>query len=117
MAIKEKKPEDYAINVRIVNLLRYLTPDGMTLKQKDFADLIGVLPARMNHVFKFQNRPDAIFLEKLAKAYPTLNCRYLLTAELPIEIDGYEKLYLDSLQRIKELEAELQVCREGEKGL
>ena len=106
----EKNPADFAINVRVINLLRYLSPNGMTLKQKDFAEIIGVLPARVNHVFKYQNRPDAIFLEKIAKAFPTLNCRYLFVDDQPIEIEGFEKLYYEATERIKQLEAELKAC-------
>lgn len=105
--MEKKKLEEYGINVRIINLFRYYSPDGEVWKQKDFAEAINVLPARVNKIFNYQNRPDVSFLENLVKAYPRLNCRWLLTGDGELEEPDVDGL----LKRIKELESQLKSKR------
>jgi len=78
---KDKNPDDFKINVRVINILRYFSPKDKNMSQKEFSELLNVSPGRVNHIFKYQNKPDSEFLENLALAFPTLNCRWLLTGE------------------------------------
>ncbi len=53
----------------------------MSVNSAEFADRIGVQRSAVSHILNGRNNPSAVVLEKMLKAYPNLNARWLITGE------------------------------------
>ena len=59
---------------RFKQLLEYLQ-----VNPSAFADRIGVQRSSISHVLSGRNKPSVDFLEKVLRAYPEVNARWLIT--------------------------------------
>lgn len=55
---------------------KFIKAKGITASE--LADTIGVQRSNVSHVLNGRNKPGSVFIEKLLKAYPDLNARWLL---------------------------------------
>ncbi len=53
----------------------------MSVNSAEFADRIGVQRSAVSHILNGRNYPSAVVLEKMLKAYPNLNARWLITGD------------------------------------
>ena len=60
----------------------------MGISKAEFAKTVGTSASRVSNITTGRNKPDSPMLEKLAKSYPNVNTRWLLTGEGQPFLDG-----------------------------
>ncbi len=64
---------------RIQHLIEY-----KEISAGDLAGILGVQRSNISHILNGRNNPGAVFIEKLLKAFPDVNARWLITGEGPM---------------------------------
>lgn len=67
---------NFEINDRIKQFIKISDITG-----KEFADILGVSPARISNIMNYRNRPDSDLLIFMADKYRNINLKWLLLGE------------------------------------
>lgn len=80
---------------------------AIKLKQSDISNEIGVARQTLSNIMKGRHKPSADFLQKLAKAFPTLNIRWILLGEGDMIHEGSVVV-----QELGEMRIKLMACED-----
>ena len=70
-------------------ILQFLTSERIS--PAEFADKIGVQRSSMSHILNGRNYPSASFIQRMLRAYPLVNPRWLMIGEGPMNIGMPDK--------------------------
>lgn len=109
---------NFDINDRIKQFIKVSNITG-----KEFADNLGVSPARLSNIMNYRNRPDSDLLIFMADKYRNINLKWLLLGEGEMFTDQTEIVLPSTpnndifLKKIIELAAENGMLKEKVKSL
>lgn len=94
--MQDKDEKNIQISEVAKRIERFIQETG--LKQREFAEKIGIGTGRLSNVLKGRNKPDFDFVSNMAKKFRNVNTDWLLTGMGDMLLSTYTQAPLSTLQ-------------------